>query len=137
MKFWQFSTTTASLIQMTLTLNTERRAAVEIWGTGSATREFFYVEDAAEAIALATERYDKSEPVNIGAGFEISIKALVSLIIKSMNFQGQIVWATKKPDGQPRRMLDVSKAESNFGFEAETSFLEGLRKTIEWYVSTK
>jgi len=112
----------------------KHRAAVEIWGTGSATREFFYVEDTAEAIALATERYNKSEPVNIGAGFEISIKDLVSLIIKSMNFQGQIFWNTTKPDGQPRRMLNTTKAEREFKFKAMTPFDIGLKKTIDWYV---
>ncbi len=109
--------------------------SVEVWGTGSATREFFYVEDAAEAIALATESYNKSDPVNIGAGFEISIKELVSLLVELMNFQGQIAWDTTKPDGQPRRMLDTSRASAEFGFSAKTTFAEGLRKTIDWYVS--
>jgi len=109
--------------------------SVEVWGTGSATREFFYVEDAAEAIALATESYNKSDPVNIGAGFEISIKELVALLVELMNFQGQIVWDTTKPDGQPRRMLDTSRASTEFGFSAKTTFAEGLRKTIDWYVS--
>jgi len=109
--------------------------SVEVWGTGSATREFFYVEDAAEAIALATESYNKSDPVNIGAGFEISIKELVSLLVELMNFQGQIAWDTTKPDGQPRRMLDTSRASTEFGFSAKTTFAEGLRKTIDWYVS--
>jgi GDP-L-fucose synthase len=111
--------------------------SVEIWGTGSATREFFYVEDAAEAIVLATERYNKSEPVNIGAGFEISIKDLVSLIIKLMNFQGKIVWDKTKPNGQPRRMLNTTKAEREFKFKAMTPFDIGLKKAIDWYTSTK
>ena len=110
---------------------------VEIWGTGQATREFFYVEDAAEAIVLAMERYNKSDPINIGAGFEISIKDLVDLIVKLTGFTGEIAWDTSKPDGQPRRMLDTSRAEREFGFRAQTPFEEGLRKTIEWYVSTK
>jgi nucleoside-diphosphate-sugar epimerase len=116
-------------------LNHESRVVVEIWGTGKPTREFFYVEDAAEAITLATERYNKSEPVNIGAGFEISIKALVDLIIKLTGFKGSIVWDTTKPDGQPRRMLDVSKALKEFGFKAQTTFKEGLKDTIDWYIN--
>jgi len=104
-----------------------------VWGTGKATREFFYVEDAAEAIILAMERYNKSEPVNIGAGFEISIKQLVQLIAESTGFKGHIIWDTSKPDGQPRRMLDTSKAFTEFGFKAITDFREGLKKTFEWY----
>jgi nucleoside-diphosphate-sugar epimerase len=108
---------------------------VEIWGTGQATREFFYVEDAAEAITLAAGNYDKSDPVNIGAGFEISIKDLVSLLIELTGFKGVIAWDITKPDGQPRRMLDTSRASAEFGFSAKTTFAEGLRKTIDWYVS--
>jgi GDP-L-fucose synthase len=104
-----------------------------VWGTGQATREFFYVEDAAEAIILATERYNRSEPVNIGAGFEISIKELVELIVELTGFKGRIVWDANKPDGQPRRMLDTSMAVKEFGFKAQTGFREGLSKTIEWY----
>jgi GDP-L-fucose synthase len=114
------------------TLNLEP-SSVSIWGTGKATREFFYVEDAAEAIALATEKYDKSEPVNIGAGFEISIKDLVKLIVELMDYKGKVVWDKTKPDGQPRRMLDTERARKEFGFTAATGFREGLRKTIEWY----
>ena len=106
---------------------------VEVWGTGSATREFFYVEDAAEAIALATEKYNKSEPVNIGAGFEISIKDLVKLIVELMDYKGKVVWDKTKPDGQPRRMLDTTRASEEFGFHANTDFRQGLTKTIEWY----
>ncbi len=111
----------------------ENRDYIEIWGTGNATREFLYVEDAAEGIVLATERYNKPYPVNIGAGFEISIKDLVNLIAKLMNFKGKIRWDKTKPDGQPRRMLDVSRAEKEFGFRAKTNFEEGLKKTIQWY----
>jgi len=107
---------------------------VTIWGTGRATREFFYVEDAAEAIALAAEKYDKSEPVNIGAGFEISIKDLAELIVELTGFKGEIVWDATKPDGQPRRMLETSKAFKEFGFKAKTDFREGLRKTVDWYI---
>jgi len=106
---------------------------ISVWGTGSATREFVYVEDAAEAIVLASERYDGAEPVNVGAGQEISIKDLVGLIAKLSGFKGRIVWDATKPDGQPRRMLDTSRATTSFGFVAKTSFEEGLRRTIEWY----
>ena len=106
---------------------------IVVWGTGGATREFFYVEDAAKAICLATEHYDKPEPVNIGAGFEISIRELVGLIVELTGFKGRIVWDASKPDGQPRRMLDTSRAFREFGFRAATDFREGLKKTIEWY----
>ena len=109
------------------------RDSIEVWGTGKATREFFYVEDAAEAIALAAERYDGTDPVNLGAGFEISIKDLVELIAKLTGFEGKIVWDSSKPDGQPRRCLDTSRAKEYFGFEAHTNFEEGLKKTIDWY----
>lgn len=92
-----------------------------------------HVEDAAEGVLLAAERYNKSEPVNLGAGFEISIKELVDLIVKLTGFTGKVVWDKSKPDGQPRRMLDVSRADKEFGFRTQTGFEEGLRKTIEWY----
>jgi len=108
-------------------------SVVEVWGTGKATREFFYVEDAAEAIILAMERYNKSEPVNIGAGFEISIKELANLIVELTSFTGQVVWDGTKPDGQPRRMLDTTYAQQEFAFKATTGFREGLKKTIDWY----
>lgn len=108
---------------------------VTVWGTGKPTREFLYVEDAAEGIVLATEKYNKPDPVNLGTGFEIFIKDLAELIKKLTGFKGKIIWDTSKPDGQPRRMLDTSKAYREFGFKAKTSFEEGLRKTIEWYVS--
>jgi GDP-L-fucose synthase len=106
-----------------------------VWGTGKATREFFYVEDAAEAIILAMEKYNKSDPVNIGAGFEISIRDLVGLIIELTGFQGRVIWDETKPDGQPRRMLDTARAYHEFGFKAQTDFRAGLAKTIEWYRS--
>jgi GDP-L-fucose synthase len=106
---------------------------VVVWGTGKASREFLYVDDAAEAIVLATEKYDKAEPVNIGAGFEITIKDLVKLIARLTGFKGKIEWDTSKPDGQPRRYLDTSKAQREFGFKAKTGFEEGLKRTIEWY----
>jgi GDP-L-fucose synthase len=106
---------------------------IVVWGTGSATREFLYVADAAEAIVMAAERYDGSEPVNIGTGAEISIRDLVTLIARHTGFTGRIVWDAGKPDGQPRRMLATDRAAKYFGFVAKTSFEEGLRKTIAWY----
>ncbi len=111
--------------------------AIEVWGTGNATREFLYVEDAAEAILLAGERYNGAEPVNIGAGHEITIRELVRLIAEVAEFKGEIVWDTSKPDGQPRRCLDVSRAEREFGFRAKTSFVEGLRKTSDYYLAKR
>ncbi|MBA7627324.1 GDP-L-fucose synthase [subsurface metagenome] len=110
---------------------------IVVWSDGTPTREFLYVEDAAEAILLASERYNKSDPVNIGAGFEISIKELVKLIAKLSGFQGRIIWDKTKPNGQPRRRLDIAKAEKEFGFRAKTSLEEGLKKTIEWYRQVK
>jgi GDP-L-fucose synthase len=107
--------------------------SVTVWGTGKATREFCYVGDAAEGIVLATERYDESEPVNIGAGFEISIKDLVEKIRSIVGYTGEIVWDTTKPDGQPRRMLDVSRAKDKFGYQSTTDFDAGLKETIGWY----
>ncbi len=115
----------------------DNRGEVEVWGTGQVSREFLYVEDAAEGIALATERYNKPEPVNIGAGFEIKIKDLVKLIAELMGFGGAIRWNTSRPDGQPRRRLDISKAKREFGFEAKTDFREGLKRTIEWYMQRR
>jgi nucleoside-diphosphate-sugar epimerase len=106
---------------------------MQVWGTGKATREFFYVEDAAEAITLATKKYNKSDPVNIGAGFEIAIKDLVDLLTELMEFKGKVVFDAAKPDGQPRRMLDTTRAFKEFGFKAKTGFREGLEKTIKWY----
>ena len=110
---------------------------VEVWGTGAASREFLYVEDAARGIVRAAESYDKPDPVNLGAGMEITIRDLVDLISELTEFEGEIVWDTSKPDGQPRRMLDVSAAEREFGFRATVEFREGLKKTIEWYVTQK
>jgi len=122
-----------ALIKKCFDAKRKGKESVVIWGTGKATREFLYIKDCAEAIILATKKYNKSDPVNIGAGFEISIKDLVSLIVKLTGFKGKVVWDTSKPDGQPRRKLDVSKAREEFGFVAKTDFQEGLRKTIEWY----
>ncbi|WP_319379236.1 GDP-L-fucose synthase [uncultured Methanocorpusculum sp.] len=106
---------------------------VEVWGTGAASREFLYVDDAARGIVCAAENYDKPEPVNLGAGMEITIRDLVDLISELTGFEGEIVWDTNKPDGQPRRMLDVSVAEREFDFRATVEFREGLKKTIVWY----
>lgn len=106
---------------------------IVVWGDGSPTREFIYVSDAAEGIALAAERYNESEPVNIGSGFEISIKDLVEKIARMTGFSGGVVWDTTKPNGQPRRALDVSRAREKFGFRAQTDFEEGLKMTIDWY----
>lgn len=106
---------------------------VVVWGTGKATREFLYVEDAAEGIILATEKYNKSDPINLGSGSEISIKDLAELISELAGFDGEIRWDTSKPDGQPRRLLDVSKAEREFGFKSKVNLREGLKRTIDWY----
>lgn len=106
---------------------------VIVWGTGNATREFLYVTDAVEAIILAAEKYEKPDPVNIGSSFEISIKHLAQLIAKITGYKGDIVSDPSKPDGQPRRKLDTSKAEKEFGFKSKVNFEEGLRKTIKWY----
>jgi GDP-L-fucose synthase len=106
---------------------------IDVWGTGSASREFLYVEDAARGIVLATERYDGAEPVNLGVGAEITIRELVTLIARLTGFEGEIRWDATKPDGQPRRALDTSRARERFGFSATTSFEDGLRRTIEWY----
>jgi len=106
---------------------------VVVWGTGAASREFLYVEDCARGIVLAAERYDGPDPVNLGAGFEITIRRLAEKIRQMVGFEGELVWDSSKPDGQPRRCLDTTRAERLFAFRAQTSFDEGLRKTIEWY----
>jgi GDP-L-fucose synthase len=106
---------------------------VVLWGDGSPTREFLYVEDAAEGILMATEHYNGSEPVNLGSGKEIRIKDLAEMIAMLTGFEGELVWDTSKPNGQPRRALDTSRAEKTFGFKAGMPFEEGLRRTIEWY----
>lgn len=107
---------------------------IAAWGTGSPTREFLYVDDAAEGILLATERYNKPDPVNLGSGQEISIRNLTELIAEIVGFDGEVVWDATKPDGQPRRALDTSRAEQEFGFKARTDFREGLKRTVEWYL---
>jgi GDP-L-fucose synthase len=122
-----------ALIRKCLEAQARGDRQVTLWGDGSPTREFLYVEDAAEGILLAAERYDGSEPVNLGSGNEISIKDLSELIARLTGFQGELVWDTTKPNGQPRRALDVSRAAEYFGFRAQMPFEEGLRRTIEWY----
>jgi GDP-L-fucose synthase len=106
---------------------------ITVWGTGSASREFLHVRDAAEGIVAAAERYDRSDPVNLGAGFEIQIKDLVALVARLCRFQGELAWDRSKPDGQPRRMLDTSRALAEFGWKARIPFEEGLRETVVWY----
>lgn len=123
-----------ALILKVLEAKNKNQSSIECWGTGRATREFLYIEDAAEGIILATELYDKPDPVNLGSGIEISIKNLVKLICQLAGYKGKIVWDKTKPDGQPRRMLDVSRARREFGFKAKTNFREGLKRTIDWYV---
>ena len=122
-----------ALIKKCLDAVKEGKEEIVVWGTGKPTREYLYVEDAAEGILLATEKYNKPDAVNLGSGFEISIKDLVSLIASLTGFKGRISWDTSKPDGQPRRLFDSSRAEREFGFKAKTGFKEGLKKTIEWY----
>jgi GDP-L-fucose synthase len=122
-----------ALIRRCLEAVRDRAPEIVVWGTGRATREFLYVEDAARAVVLATEQYDSPEPVNIGAGFEISIRELVEQVAELTGFRGRIVWDHSKPDGQPRRMLDTSRAREAFSFTATTPFEEGLRRTIDWY----
>lgn len=107
---------------------------IELWGAGKASREFLYVDDAAEAIVLAAEKYDKPEPVNIGSGREVPIKELAEIISRLMDFRGELRWDASKPEGQARRQLNITRAELEFGFEAKSDFEEGLRKTIEWYL---
>jgi len=123
----------AALIRKIYEAKKEGKNYIEVWGTGKPTREFLYVEDGAEGILLATEKYNKPEPVNLGSGMEISIKDLVKLICKLMNFKGEIRWDTSRPDGQPRRRLDTSRAREEFGFVAKTDFKTGLKKTIDWW----
>ena len=126
-----------ALIRKCLEAKDQGAEQIIAWGDGSPTREFIYVEDAAEGIVLATEKYDGSEPVNIGSSFEISIKDLTEKIARMTGFEGKIVWDTTKPNGQPRRKLDTSRADQYFGFEAKTDFEQGLQKTIDWYIKNR
>ena len=122
-----------ALIKKTVDARDAGHAYIEVWGTGSASREFLYVDDAAEGIVLGAERYDGAEPVNLGVGREITIRELVELIVRLTGFHGDVRWDASKPDGQPRRALDTSRAHELFDFEANTSFEDGLRRTIAWY----
>jgi len=115
----------------------EEKEEVVCWGTGKATRGFLYVEDAAEGILLATEKYNRSNPVNLGSDLEISIRDLAELVAKFCEFKGKTIWDSNQPDGQPRRKLDTSRAEREFGFKARMDFEEGLKRTIEWYRRSK
>jgi len=124
-----------AIIDKCLTAKLFGDSSITLWGTGEATREFLYVEDAAEAIVLATLAYNESEPVNIGSGLSYSIKELATIIADMCEYKGEIIWDNTKPDGQPRRCLDITKAKNLFGFESKTSLTEGLSKTIEWYRS--
>ena len=126
-----------ALIRKCVEAKENNEGHIVVWGDGSPTREFIYVKDAAQGIALAAERYNESEPVNIGSGFEISIKDLVEKIAKMTGFEGELIWDTSKPNGQPRRALDVSRAREKFGFEAKTDFDEGLQNTIDWYLTNR
>jgi GDP-L-fucose synthase len=123
-----------AMIRKCLAARDAGSAEVTLWGDGSPTREFIYVEDAAEAFVLAAEHYDASEPVNIGSGDEISIKDLAHEIARATGYTGRFVWDTTQPNGQPRRQLDVSRARERFGFVAKTSFADGLAKTVAWYL---
>ena len=123
----------AAIIRKIYEAKRDGKDYINVWGTGKATREFMYVADGAEGIILATERYDKPEPVNLGSGMEISIKNLIELICDLMDFKGEIHWDKSKPDGQPRRYLDISRAEKEFGFKAKVNFQEGLNSVIKWY----
>ena len=126
-----------ALIRKYLEAKEQGASEIVAWGDGSPTREFIYVEDAAEGIALATERYNSSEPVNIGSSFEISIKDLTETIARLTGFNGTIRWDTSKPNGQPRRKLDTTRAREAFGFEAKTDFEDGLKRTIDWYANER
>lgn len=126
-----------ALIKKCLDAKAAGDKSITVWGTGKATREFLYVDDAARGIIMAAEKYNKSEPVNIGAGFEISIKDLVTMITVLTGYKGEIVWDTTKPDGQPRRCLDTSRAYQEFKFKAKESFTQGLKKTIAWYIKNR
>ena len=123
-----------ALIKKFVEAKEKNKKEVVVWGTGKPTREFLYVKDAAEGILKACEKYDKPDPVNLGAGFEISIKDLADLIKKLTGFKGKIVWDKSKPDGQPRRKLSTNRAKKEFGFEAKTDFPQGLKESINWYI---
>ena len=122
-----------ALIRKAVEAREARQSSIDVWGTGSASREFLFVCDAARAVAAATDLYDKPDPVNIGSGQEITIRELVELVCKICRFEGRILWDSTKPDGQPRRCLDTSRAAAEFGFRASTPLVEGVRETVAWY----
>jgi GDP-L-fucose synthase len=124
-----------ALIRKCMEAKEARRAEIEVWGSGTPTREFLYVDDAARAILLAAERYDGPDPVNLGTSVEVSIQELIQTILSFTGFQGSVRWNSERPDGQPRRKLDVSRAEREFGFRAEVDLETGLRRTIDWYAA--
>ncbi|MGB7116560.1 MAG: GDP-L-fucose synthase [Anaerolineales bacterium] len=126
-----------ALIRKYIEAKEQGKSQVVLWGDGTPTREFLYVEDAVDGLLLAAEHYNSSEPVNLGSGNEISIKDLAEMIAYLTGFEGELVWDTTKPNGQPRRALDVNRAKQLFGFHAETSLKEGLKRTIEWYQANK
>jgi GDP-L-fucose synthase len=130
---WESSHVIPALIRKCVEAKEQGRKYITVWGTGRPTREFLYVDDAARGIVLAAEKYNSSQPVNLGAGFEISIKELADLIVKLTKFKGEIIWDKTKPDGQPRRCLDTTRARKEFGFKAKVPFEAGLKKTIAWY----
>ena len=122
-----------ALIRKCVEAKSQQRESITVWGTGNASREFLYVDDAADGIVMAAERYDNPDPVNLGSGNEITIRALVSMICEMTQFEGDVKWDASKPDGQPRRCLDTTRAEHGFGFRSRTTLRDGLKKTIEWY----
>jgi nucleoside-diphosphate-sugar epimerase len=122
-----------ALIRKAIEAKEHGDAEMPVWGDGSPTREFLYVEDAADGIITAAAKYNDEEPVNLGSGYEISIKNLVKMIVKMTGFEGKLIWQTDKPNGQPRRGLDVSRAKEYFGWSAQVPFEEGMRRTIEWF----
>jgi GDP-L-fucose synthase len=122
-----------ALIRKCVEARERGRRTITVWGTGSASREFLHVRDAAEGIVAAAERYDRSDPVNLGVGFEIKIRDLVALVARLCRFEGELAWDHTKPDGQPRRMLDTSRALAEFGWKARIGFEDGLRETVEWF----
>ena len=126
-----------ALIKKCLDAVRNNQEEIEIWGDGSPTREFLYVEDATEGILLAAEYYNKADPVNLGSGSEISIRNLLEMIVQLTHFKGKIVWDKSKPNGQPRRKLDVSRAEREFGFRTQVPFEQGLRKTVDWFSANR
>jgi GDP-L-fucose synthase len=126
-----------ALIRKFVEAKNQNRPTVTAWGTGTPSREFLYVEDAAEGITLATEQYEKGDPINLGTGHEIQVMQLVSVIQKIVQYEGEVVWDTSRPDGQPRRQLDIIRAQTEFGFKARTTLEQGIQRTVEWYLANR